>query len=263
MDAVINGVRLSYSDCGQQQATTLLLIHGFPLDHHMWDEQLTGLADLVRIIAPDLRGAGDSATPPGPYTVDQYAADIAGLLDHLNIGQAVIGGLSMGGYIALAFWRHYPERVRGLILCDTRAEPDSEQGKANRDAAIKQIEAGAVETFARDQTQRLLAPESLADTRLAGRALAMMAAQPAAGIVAALHALRDRPDSRPTLPTITAPALVLVGAEDSVTPPADSREMAAAIPNARLTVIPDAGHLSPMERPDAVNRALRDFLVEL
>ncbi|HEX9115379.1 MAG TPA: alpha/beta hydrolase [Anaerolineae bacterium] len=263
MNAVVNGIRLAYRDSGQQQARTLLLIHGFPLDHRLWDEQVTGLADQVRVIAPDLRGAGDSATPPGPYSVDQYAADLAGLLDYLRLDQAVIGGLSMGGYIAFAFWRLFPERVQALVLCDTRAEPDSEQGKANRNAAIAQIRAGAVEPFARDQMQHLLGPASLADTRLAGRAFAMMAAQPAAGIVAALQALRDRPDSRPALPGITAPVLVLVGAEDSVTTPANARDMATAIPNARLIEIPDSGHLSSMEQPEAVNQAIRDFLAGL
>jgi pimeloyl-ACP methyl ester carboxylesterase len=241
----------------------LVLIHGFPLDRHLWDAQLEGLSSLTRVIAPDLRGAGDSEVPPGPYSVDQYADDVAGLLDGLNIRRAVIGGLSMGGYVAFAFWRRYAERVRALVLCDTRADPDSAEGKANRDAAMQRVRSDGAEAFAREQAQRLLAPASLENVRLAGRALAMMAAVPVEGTVGALHALRDRPDSRPALPSIDVPTLVLVGAEDKVTPPDVARELAGSIRNSRLAIIPGAGHLSPMEQPRAVNRALRVFLTNL
>ncbi len=263
MKATVNGIRLAYSERGREHANTLLLVHGFPVDRHLWDAQLAGLSSQVHVVAPDLRGAGASAVPPGPYTVDQYAADLVALLDHLAIRKTVLAGLSMGGYIALAFWRRYPERVQALILCDTRAEPDSEQGRANRDAAIKKVQQEGVEALADEQMRLLLAPASQADTRLAGRARAMMVAQPAPGVVAALGALRERPDSQPTLPTIAVPTLVLVGAEDKVTPPEQARAMRDAIPAARLAIIPGAGHFSPLERPRGVNRALVRFLSDL
>ncbi len=263
MFADINGIRLAYSDRGQRQPNALLLIHGFPLDRHLWDAQLGGLSDQVRVIAPDLRGAGDSAVPSGPYRVDQYADDLAALLDHLNIGRAVVGGLSMGGYVAFAFWRRHPERVRALALLDTRAEPDTPEGKANRDAAIAAVQRDGPESFARAQMGKYLAPDSFADTRLAGRALAMMASQPVEGIINTLYCLRDRPDSRPTLPTITVPTLIVVGEEDQVTPSVMARAMADSIPDVRLLTVPRAGHLSPMEQPRAVNRVLRVFLANL
>jgi 3-oxoadipate enol-lactonase len=260
MYATINGIRMAYSDRGRRHPAALLLIHGFPMNRHMWDAQLDGLSNQIRVIAPDLRGAGDTAVPPGPYDMDQYAADLVGLLDHLGIQRAVVGGLSMGGYVALAFWRRHADRVRALCLLDTRAEPDTPEGKANRDATVAAVQRDGAEAFARGQMPRLLAPASLTDTRLAGKALAMMAAMPAPGIINTLYALRDRPDSRPGLPTISVPTLVVTGDQDRVTPPEVGRAMAESVPGARLLIIKGAGHLSPMERPRAVNRALRGFL---
>jgi 3-oxoadipate enol-lactonase len=263
MYATLNSIRLAYSDRGQRQTQALLLIHGFPLNRHMWDAQLEGLTDQFRVIAPDLRGAGGSDVPSGPYHVDQYADDLAALLAHLNITQAVVGGLSMGGYVAFALLRRHPQRVRGLILLDTRPDPDSPEARANRDAAMTRVQQDGAAPFAREQLHRLLAPASLENTRLAGKALAIMAAAPVPGIVGTLYSLRDRPDSRPTLPTIKVPTLVIVGDQDQVTPPSVARDMARAIPGARLSTIRQAGHLSPMEQPRAVNRAIREFMNKL
>jgi pimeloyl-ACP methyl ester carboxylesterase len=243
------------------------LIHGFPLDHRLWDAQLAGLSRTMRVIAPDLRGQGQSQglaatseVPAGPLTMDQHADDLAALLDHLGIRRAIVAGLSMGGYIAFAFWRSHPVRVQALALLDTRPEPDSPAGQANRDAAAARVKEVGPEVFAREMLPRLLALASLADERISGRALRIMEAQSVAGIVGALGSLRDRGDSRPTLPTITVPTLVLVGEEDVLTPPSDARAMAAAIPDARLVIVPRAGHLSPLENPRVVNAALREFV---
>ena len=261
MYATVNGTRLAYRDRGQGRPVALLLIHGFPLDHRMWDAQLAGLAGQARVIAPDLRGFGRSAAAlSGPLTMDQHADDLAALLDHLGIGRAVVAGLSMGGYIAFAFWRRHQERVQALVLADTRAEADSPQAQANRDAAAAKVRTAGVAAIAGDMLPRLLAPASLANPRLAERMRAMMADQPAETVIAALAGLRDREDSRPTLPTITVPTLVLVGAHDALTPPADATALAAGIPAARLVVIPAAGHMSPLENPRAVNAALRSFV---
>lgn len=263
MDATLNGTRISYHDRGRAHDTALLLVHGFPLDHGMWAAQLRGLSDQVRVIAPDLRGCGRSAAAAGLLSMEQHADDLAALLDHLGIGRAVVAGLSMGGYIAFAFWRRHPQRVRALALLDTRAEPDSPQAKANRDAAAAKVRAAGVGAVADDMLPRLLAPVNLGDAHIAGPVRTMMARQPAEGVIGALAGLRDRLDSRPTLPTITVPALVLVGEQDALTPPADARAMAAGISDARLVVIPQAGHLSPCENPRAVNAALRRFLSDL
>jgi 3-oxoadipate enol-lactonase len=263
MYATVNGFRMAYRERGRGRQTALLLIHGFPLDSRLWDAQLAGLSSHVRVIAPDLRGSGKSDVPPGPYSVDQYAGDVVGLLDNLGIRRAVVAGLSMGGYIAFALWRRHPELVRALVLADTRAEPDSPQGRANRDASAARVQEIGVATFAAEMLPRIVAPASAVDPRIRGRALRMMAAQPVEGIVGALGALRDRPDSRALLPGITVPTLVIVGSEDGLTTPADASAMAGAIPGARLVEVPRAGHLSPLENPRAVNAALREFLREV
>ncbi len=264
MYVTVNGVRLACYDRGQGQATALLLIHGFPLDHRMWAAQLGGLSAQARVIAPDLRGFGRSAAaPPGPLTMEQHADDLAALLDHLGIGRAVVGGLSMGGYIAFAFWRRHRERVAALVLADTRAEPDSPQAQANRDASAAKVRLADVGAIAGDMLPRLLAPASLAAPRLAERMRTMMMSQSAETVIAALGGLRDRADSCPTLPTITVPTLVLVGDQDALTPPADAVTMVAGIPAAHLVVIPGAGHMSPLENPRAVNAALRRSLREV
>jgi 3-oxoadipate enol-lactonase len=263
MDTTLNGVRIAYHDRGQQHDTVLLLIHGFPLDHRMWAPQLAGLSADMRVIAPDLRGFGRSQVTPGPLRMEQHADDLAALLDHLAIGRAVVAGLSMGGYIAFAFWRRHRARVQALVLLDTRAEPDTPQARANRDAtAVKVRQAGSA-AIASEMLPRLLAPAGLSNRRIADRTLAMMAEQPMEGVAGALAGLRDRADSRPTLPTISVPTWVLVGEQDALTPPADAAAMAAAIPGAAMVVLPRAGHLSPLENPRGVNRALRTLLREL
>lgn len=261
MNVTVNGTRLAYRDRGQGRPIALLLIHGFPLDHRMWAAQLAGLSEQARVIAPDLRGFGRSAAAlAGPLTMDQHADDLAALLDHLGVGRAVVAGLSMGGYVAFAFWRRHRARVQALVLADTRAEGDSPPAQANRDASAAKVRAAGVAAIAGDMLPRLLAPASLANPRLVERLRAMMTDQPAETVIAALGGLRDRADSRPMLPTITAATLVLVGEQDALTPPADAIAMAAGIPAARLVVIPGAGHMSPLENPRAVNAALRRFL---
>jgi len=262
MFAKINGVRLAYSDRGRDHTTTLLLVHGFPLDQRLWSAQLRSFSSIIRVVAPDLRGHGKSQVS-GPYSMEQHADDLVALLDHLKIERAVVTGLSMGGYIAFAFWRRHPARVRALILTDTRAEPDSVVARANRDAAIVKVQQAGVAAYAEEMLPRLLAPVSLVDIKIVGAAHAMMASQPVAGIIGDLESLRDRPDSRSTLPTISVPTLVVAGDQDVLTPPADARAMAGAIAGATLAVIPAAGHLSPLENPRAFNAAVRAFLRSL
>jgi 3-oxoadipate enol-lactonase len=263
MYALVNDVRMAYGDRGRGQAMALLLVHGFPLDRRLWAAQVGAFANLTRVITPDLRGHGKSQVVPGPYTMEQHADDLAALLDHLGIRQTVVAGLSMGGYVAFAFWRRYPEQIRGLVLADTRAEPDTEVARAGRDAAIVKVQQMGAAAYADEMLPRLLAPDSLADVKIAGAARKMMAEQPVEGIVGAIGGLRDRADSRASLPTITVPTLVIAGDADVITPPADAQAMAAAIPGARLTVIPRAGHLSPLENPRAFNSAVRTFLLDL
>ncbi len=264
MKALVHGITLAYDDHGT--GTPVVFLHGFPLDRSLWSQQVNALAPRVRCIVPDLRGFGESDVT-GPYSMRQYADDVIGLLDVLDLESAVICGLSMGGYIAMALWKYYPTRVRALVLCDTRAGADSDVARGNRDVAIGIVQESGAGAIADRQLPALLGattrerqPELVAYVR------AMMARQPVEGIVGALGALRDRPDSHDTLRTVTVPTLVLVGEVDTITPLSDAESIMAVLPedsNAQLDVIDGAGHLSCLERPAAVTHALADFLAAI
>ncbi|MGE5744306.1 MAG: alpha/beta fold hydrolase [Gemmatimonadota bacterium] len=241
----------------------VLFVHGFPLDHTMWHHQLTAL-DGWRCIAPDLRGAGDSDVPSGDYTMGRYADDLRAACDALDVADAVCCGFSMGGYVLFEFLRRYRSRVRALVLCDTRPEADTVEGKRARDENATLVEHDGVEALADlvvpklfGATTRAVRPELVEQVR------EMTLRQPAAGVIGALRAMRDRPDSTVLLSGITVPTLVVHGAEDEVAPPAIARAMAARIPGARYVEMGRAGHLAPLEQPERVTRALQEFLEEL
>lgn len=264
MIARLPGVWLGYDDSGR--GAPLLLLHGFPHDRSIWGPVRSALAGRARCIAPDLRGFGESTTH-GPFSMDQYADDLVALLDRLQLPTVTVAGLSMGGYVAFALWRRHPARVRALVLCDTRADADDEAGRRRRDDLV---------TVARREGARAIAERMLpgmvgATTRarrpeVVQQLEAVMARQPVAGIAGALQAMRDRPDSRDTLGTISVPVLVLVGEEDALTPVRDAERLAVALPPAarvRLEIVAGAGHVACLERPSATTHALADFLATL
>jgi pimeloyl-ACP methyl ester carboxylesterase len=264
MIARLPGVWLGYDDSGR--GTPLLLLHGFPHDRSIWGPVRSALAGRARCIAPDLRGFGESTTH-GPFSMDQYADDLVALLDRLQLPSVVVAGLSMGGYVAFALWRRHPARVRALVLCDTRADADDEAGRRRRDDLVTVVRREGARAIA----ERML-PGMVGATTRARRPevvqllQAVMTRQPVAGIAGALHAMRDRPDSRATLETISVPVLVLVGEEDALTPVRDAEALAAALPAAarvRLEIVAEAGHVACLERPSATTHALADFLATL
>ena len=256
-------LEISYDDTGSGQ-TALLLIHGFPLDRTLWSAQTRALADVAHVIVPDLRGFGESPLPIGAVTMDTYADDLHDLLDALRIPRVVVAGLSMGGYVAFAFYRKYASRVCALILADTRALPDSPEVKKGRDDSIALARSNGAAAVAEKMFPKMLTAQTIAeDADVANAARTLMSRQPAEGVVAALIALRDRPDSTPTLAQVTVPTLIVVGAEDTLTPPKDSEQMRDGIRGAQLAVIPNAAHLSNLEQPKAFNRTVRKFLKEL
>jgi len=260
VEAIVNCTRLYYVQMGQ--GIPLLLVHGYPLDHTLWLAQMDRLSDIAQVIAPDLRGFGQSDAPDGICTMVAYADDLAALLDALKIGPVVVCGLSMGGYIALAFWKKYAARVRGLILVDTRAGADAPAARQGRLDMVEQVKQHGAKPAADAMLPRLLA-ESTRQLRpdVVEFAHAMMLRQPPVGIIGAQLGMAERPDSTPILPTINVPTLAVFGAEDVVTPAeTEGRDLAAAIPGAKLVVLPDAGHLSNLEQPDAFNTAVREFL---
>jgi pimeloyl-ACP methyl ester carboxylesterase len=252
---------VEFDDAGQGQPVVLL--HAFPLARGMWQPQVAALSGAYRVLTPDLPGFGGTSGIPSTPSVQAMAEVVGGLLDALGLqDQVVLGGLSMGGYVALAFVRQYPHRLRALILADTRAEADTEEGKSNRDKLI---------SFARGHTARdvleQMLPKLVGGATLSQRPAVveevrrLAAAQTPAGVIGALEAMRDRPDSTDLLASIRVPTLVLVGSEDALTPPPVAQTLAAGIPGASLTTIPGAGHLANLEQPAAFNEALRSFLL--
>jgi 3-oxoadipate enol-lactonase len=242
---------------------TVLFVHGFPLNHTMWKFQLDALGGEYRMIAPDLRGLGKSDVPE-PYTsysMDAYAYDLKNLLDRMGVSKVVLVGLSMGGYISFAFNRLFPERIRALVLVDTRAGADSPEGFEGRMNAIESVKGGGPGAIVDGMIPKLFSPETLEkNPDVVDDVRSMMEQQNPVGVMGALWAMAHRPDSRPDLPGIHVPALVVVGEDDVLTPPSEARSMADAIPGARLEVIPMAGHMSPMEAPERFNEVLLEFL---
>jgi pimeloyl-ACP methyl ester carboxylesterase len=212
------------------------------------------------VVAPDLRGFGDAPAEP-PLTLDRHADDVAALIGRLGARRAVVCGLSMGGYVALALWRRHPERVRALVLADTRAGADDEAQRARRVALAETARREGAAAVAASQLPGALGRTTREGDPARAEALrALMASASVEGIVGALDAMRTRPDSTALLPTIAVPTLVVVGAEDVLTPPKEARALAAAIPGARLVELAEAGHVSAWERPEAFTDALVGLL---
>lgn len=252
-------MNLHHVEVGHGRA--LVLIHGFPLDHTLWRPQLDGLSGAARVIAPDLRGFGNSPEAAGTVTMEDHARDVKDLLDHIGIERAVIGGLSMGGYVALAFAELFPGALEGLILCNTRAAADGEGAKRMREiTALKALNGGMPE-IAKGMVARLVSPRSAAQHPGLGRYLEdMMARQSPAGVAASSRGMAIRPDRTPLLGRLHVPALVITGGEDTLIAPDESRDMAAQLPDRELVVIPGVGHLSCQEGPVEFNKAVRAFL---
>jgi len=260
MRAQLTDIVLGYDESGSGRP--LLLVHGYPLSRQMWQPQVAALGDAARVIAPDLRGHGESGAPDAPHTVDRLADDLAELLDGLGVTQpVVVGGLSMGGYVALAFYRRHTARVAGLILAATRAGADSEAGKANRDKAIALAREKGVDAIADSMLPKMLAPAAYESRpALVQQVRQIMASTPLNGVVGDLSAMRHRPDSTELLGGILQPVLVIHGQDDQLIPPTEAEAAFARLPHGRLALIPGAGHLLNLEQPEAFDAEVRTFL---
>lgn len=244
----------------------LLMVHGFPLDHSMWQKQLEGLSEVCRVIAPDLRGFGQSTSgTSGTVTMERYADDLAGLLDALGVREPVVFcGLSMGGYVAWQFWRKYPSRVRALILCDTRASADTAAAARERLSSAQNVLENGLGKLAEFMAGKLFSDATRRDqpNLVEGIREQILKASPQA-VAAALRGMAERPDVRDELPTVHVPALVICGEDDGITPPDEMRRMAASMPQASYVEVPHAGHLAPLENPTIVNSAILQFLAKI
>lgn len=260
----VDGSRLHYLQRGAGEPA-LVLLHAFPLSAGMWEPQLEALASQALVVAPDLLGFGGSDAPDDPeaYSVDGWADSVAQLLDHLDLGPVVLGGLSMGGYAAFSFVRRHRHRLAGLVLADTKPGPDTPEVVRRRTAQQHQVAtegtAGLIETLLvgllSEHTHRHR-PEVVNTAR-------RLMDNPQTGFVGALDAMKRRPDSAPELAGVDVPTLVVVGDDDRLSPVDVAGAMQASIPGAELAVLPRAGHLSNLEAPEAFNQALGDFLGRL
>lgn len=256
----INGVDLSTLDRGNGHP--ILLVHGFPLNHKMWRYQIDALSKKFRVIVPNLRGFEGSEAGDLRLTMQQFADDLNGMLDALFIDQPItFCGSSMGGYIAWEFIKKFPNRLRSLILCDTRAAADTDEGvEGRKKMAVSVLEHGA-EFAAIAMQPKLFAPSTLeSQPEVAAEVRQVILDAPPTSIIAALHGMAARPDSTSMLGQIKIPTLVLVGEHDAITTAQEMRGIAGAIPDAQFVEIPNAGHMAPMENPQAVNAACHAFL---
>ncbi len=261
MRTVVNSINIAYDDHGIGQP--VLFLHAFPLNRSMWSGEMMALLleERYRLVALDWRGFGESDILSGISTMEQFADDVAGLMDVLGMQDAVICGLSMGGYAAFAFLRKYPQRVKGLILADTRPSADTAEARANRENVALIAETQGTEAIADLQVPKLISEYTRQHhLEIELRIRQMINAATPQGIAAASRGMAQRADSTALLSTIAFPTLVIVGEQDSLTPPSVAQDYAAKIPNAQFIVIPHAGHLSNLEQPEAFLQAISGFL---
>lgn len=260
-EVTVDGVRINYRDSGGPGAACLLL-HAFPLDSEMWEPQFESLGERFRLIAPDFQGFGQSdvVEDRSTYSMDTFAAQAKGALDDAGVSTVVVAGLSMGGYAAFAFWRSYRDTVAGLVLADTRAEADAPENiekRTSQQEAVGEKGPGALTDgllgALLSESTRTKKPEVVEQVR-------NFMDNPAAGYIGALEAMKTRPDSVADLATINVPTLVIVGENDAITPAELSRMLHEHIAGSTLNVIPEVGHLSNLEEPEAFSAALSGFL---
>ncbi|MET8677465.1 alpha/beta fold hydrolase [Streptomyces sp. NPDC004647] len=256
----IEGITVGYDDEGSGEP--LVLVHGHPFDRSMWAPQIAEFAGAgQRVIAPDLRGYGESTVIPGKTPLDVFARDIAALLDHLAVDRIVLGGLSMGGQIVLEFYRLFPERVRGLLLADTFARAETEEGRKVRNELADRLLREGMRGYADEVLAKMIAPYNVgAMPAVAEHVHRMMRGSSPEGAAAALRGRAERPDYCDLLEKISVPTLVVVGRDDEFTPVADAEFMYQRIPDSALAVIEGAAHMPNLERPDEFHRALHRFL---
>jgi 3-oxoadipate enol-lactonase len=257
------GIDLAYDVEGS--GVPVVLLHGFPFNRTFWREQVEALKSSYRVVVPDLRGHGETtATADEPATMEEMARDVAALLDELRIERAVLGGLSMGGYVSLAFYRLFPRRVRSLVLADTRATADTDEVRKVREETARRALDEGMAALADTMLPKLFAHAThMKHPDRVERVREMILATKPAGAAAALRGMAARRDQTNLLANVLQPTLVVVGSEDQVTPPSESELLRREIRGSRLEVIEGAGHVSNVEQPEEFNRVLLKFLQDI
>jgi pimeloyl-ACP methyl ester carboxylesterase len=263
MKADLNGITLAYSDRGK--GLSLVLIHGFPLCRKMWRPQIEALAKAgCRVITPDLRGFGESGLTSGIVSMDIYADDIVALMNHLGIDKAVVGGMSMGGYVLLNLLERYPDRIAAPIFIVTKAGGDDDAGKARRTALAEACRVQGILPVAEAFRNLLFAPATLTDNpELVDEVFGWVNATAPQGAASGLIAMRDRKDCIALLGSISQPALVIGADQDQALPEENSRIIAEGIPDAKLRILHGGGHMVNLEQSEGFNEAILEFLAGL
>ncbi len=254
--ANVNGGEIAYQDTGSGKDVVLLL-HAFPLNRGMWARLITALEKRHRVIAVDYRGFGRSGLPPEALTMEIVTEDVRALLAHLRVERVAVAGLSMGGYVALELYRQAPGIFRGLALCDTKAGADTDEGAKGREAFAKNAIEKGLRWVSDEMIPKLLKPQP--DAQAVNEVRTLIGQATPAGVAAAQRGMAKRPDSSETLATIACPTLVVVGEQDTLTPPTEAEKLVLGIKGAKLVKIPGAGHLPCIENPEQFNAALAEF----
>jgi pimeloyl-ACP methyl ester carboxylesterase len=255
----ILGINTGYEDTGGD-GVPFVLVHGHPFNRSMWRGQLAAFSPQFRVIAPDLRGYGESRVTADKTMLEDFARDIAALLDELSVANIVLCGLSMGGQIVLEFYRLFPHRVRALILADTFAQLDSDARRQERYDTAERLLREGMDDYAAEVLPKMIAPKTIREQpEVAEHVLTMMRTTSPAGAAAALRGRAERQDYTPLLPEITVPTLILVGSDDEFTPVSDAEFMHQRIPNSKMIVIDGTGHMPNLESPGEFNRAVAEF----
>jgi len=258
-----NIFRMAVEDRGEGQP--IVLAHAFPFDHRVWEHQIAGLSTRFRVLAPDLRGFGQSTVTSGVVTMEQMADDLALMLDALAIDEPIVlCGLSMGGYVAFQFVRRHRQRLAGLILCDTRAAADSNETRENRLRTAERILAEGTAFLVDQMLPRLCCERTFRhQPDVVEKLRRMILESPPEGVAAAARGMAQRQDSMTLLGHIDCPTLVLVGQFDAISPPEEMKEIASAVPQSSFAIVPDAGHMAPLEQGEYTTQVILDFVSHL
>ena len=259
MEYSVNGLKV-YTK-GNKSNKPIIFVHGFPYDHQMWENQIDYLKEEYYCVTYDIRGLGESYIGDGQYTMEAFVWDLLSIMDHLHIEDPIICGLSMGGYIALRAVEKEQERFSGLILCDTRAEADDNDGKIKRSNAIDKINVEGVEAFIKDFVPTCFhkkTPKRLSE--MYEKQISITESQNSVGVKGSLFAMLSRNDLTKAIKKFDLPVLLLVGVKDQLTPRETMKKMADRIKNSKFHVVPKSGHMAPLENPDFVNKKIKKFL---
>ena len=261
MKTILNNIAINYNEHGISQGLPVVFIHGFPFSHDMWEPQMNVMPNDIHAIAYDVRGHGDSDVGDGQFTIELFVDDLIALLDHLFIEKAILCGLSMGGYIALRTFERHPDRVRGLILCDTKSGPDMNAAKIKRTVTMKAVKAAGVQTFAEDFVKAIFWEKTFKrNPSIIAFIKQIICTNSQRGICGTLLALAARTDTTPTLSSINIPTCIIVGEHDKLTPPSDAQTMHSMIEGSELHILSNAAHMSNLENVQEFNERLIAFL---